>query len=588
MKKTSILLACLLTTTFVIVAWNLIISISSSQNRDFLSYLKYVFLDKYEEEAFVQKYIHEPIIEPASGFLDDLSADKNTRQFVYGQRDIHEDKLHYVTLTFYVEYGNHQHMQDLISMLHQYKVNKGVFFVEKNYMEDHSFVIDTLKHNGFVVDIWKNLEEYDKNYPPSVFYGIALSDRDVLNFTHRDYIASSLYDVALHYENSSIVAFNPKIMTHKDILERILKHNGKSIVFTDSNITSAKNVYNSDYGKGSSLVGDLSSKGTPIRIKDGIWSLSDLKEKYSWAISDMSSGGYLITNPFVIESGAELNTSNDKVFLQSATDKNNTPAYLEIRGKAKIYNSTITSWDPVIRDSDPNPYHPRPYILVLEGGKVDVLNSAITHLGYSLGGINDTRFARSALAYYDTNNFIVANSTIAYNYYGFYSANSSNFQIVNNKVFGQTRYGLDPHTWSRDFVVDSNYVHDNGNQGIICSLYCSNVTITNNIVEYNVEGIGLHWLTNSSIIKDNIVRYNEKFGIFIQKNSYDNLIQNNTVIGNAAGIGILESSSGNTITENTISDNVVAIRMEPDSLSNTEKNNKYTLDEDQKYLRGEN
>ena len=212
----------------------------------------------------------------------------------------------------------------------------------------------------------------------------------------------------------------------------------------------------------------------------------------------------------------------------------------------------ISSWDTTRNDINGDAYNPRGYIVVTEKGKLDVINSTIKHLGYSLGGIADTRYAVAALGYYDTDGFVIANSTIAFNYYGFYSHNAKDFVIENNNIYGQTGYGLDPHTGSGNFTVINNYVHDNGNQGIICSIDCFNVTIRDNIVDYNVEGIGLHWDTNSSIVEDNMVRYNQKYGVFIQKTSYDNTVENNTLIGNKKGIGILETSHDNLIEDNVI------------------------------------
>jgi poly(beta-D-mannuronate) C5 epimerase len=186
---------------------------------------------------------------------------------------------------------------------------------------------------------------------------------------------------------------------------------------------------------------------------------------------------------------------------------------------------------------------------------MDIRNSSITHLGFPLGGLADTAYTRAALEYRDTGNFTIANSTIAYNYDGFYTSGAQNFNIIGNKIYSNARYGLDPHTGSGHLVIHSNHVHDNGNQGIICSKLCQNVTITNNLVEYNVEGIGLHRLTNSSLVQDNIVRYNERYGIYIDLQSHNNIVRNNTVIGNENGIGILDRSHNNTLLHNIIGKN---------------------------------
>jgi parallel beta-helix repeat protein len=224
-----------------------------------------------------------------------------------------------------------------------------------------------------------------------------------------------------------------------------------------------------------------------------------------------------------------------------------------------------------------DPYHPRPYITVTNGGKMDILNSRLSHLGYSTGGIADTGHGRAAVEYYNTNDFIVSKSTFDLNYKGIYSFNSSRFKIIGNEIYGQSENGVDAQTHSRDFIVDSNHLHDNGNQGIICSFACRNVTITNNLVDHNVGGIALHWLTNLSTLRDNVVKYNANYGILIQKYSFNNIVENNTSLNNMYGMGLLEGSNYNSITKNIISGNIAdeIIHVSPGSKLNLINKNSF-------------
>ena len=112
---------------------------------------------------------------------------------------------------------------------------------------------------------------------------------------------------------------------------------------------------------------------------------------------------------------------------------------------------------------------------------------------------------------------------------------------------------------------------------------CTSVTISNNLVEYNAEGVGLHWLTNSSVIKDNIIKYNKNYGIFVKDNSSDNLVKGNTLIGNGYGIGLIGGSNDNTVRDNTILYNVIsedAIYNDDTSESNFINNNNFTEERD--------
>ena len=68
-----------------------------------------------------------------------------------------------------------------------------------------------------------------------------------------------------------------------------------------------------------------------------------------------------------------------------------------------------------------------------------------------------------------------------------------------------------------------------------------------------------------------------KYGIFIQKQSFENKIENNTLTNNRMGIGLLEGSNKNIITGNHISDNLIGepIHISPDSKLNTINRNTF-------------
>lgn len=570
MKYTALLLIILLVSTFSIALWNMYLPVSSSRNAQFVDYLNYLAKKEYATNDFLQNNVDGSIIKPvyaslkSVGIVQDQVAPPNMGQRVLND----QSNPNKVTLTFYVQYGNQQNLIPLLDLLQQYKIGKAAFFIEKRFIDDNEFVIKRIQSQGYSVNVWQDLDGYDSEYAPTVYRGIPLVESEVLSTVHKDRDAIELYRIALHYYDASIAAFTPKIMTHKIILEDILKQNGKGIEFVDRAVVQEKGAETQSIG----IAGQ--GQALYLRLNSGTWTLASISQKYPSDVSfDNSLKAYVISRPIIMGPDSQLLIENEHVFLKSTFY--NATTFIEIRGQGAIKDSYISSLDGAINAPDPDPYKPRPYI-VIRGGHIDIFHSTISHLGYSLGGLADTRYAHAALEYYDSHDFTIANSTISFNYYGFYSEDSSNFKIVGNEVYGQTRYGLDPHTRSRDFLVDSNYVHDNGNQGIICSLYCSNVTITGNIVEHNVEGIGLHWLTNSSLIKDNTVRYNEKYGIFVQKESFGNTVENNTVIGNRIGIGLLENSQKNFVRDNVVTGNVVdQIKTEVGSENNLVESNTF-------------
>lgn len=209
--------------------------LSSSRNLEFLNYMWSILKKNYENSGFIQKYFQEPIIKPLAQSLKNIDEVKNSNpKLDVGQQQSDTPYQHRVILTFYVQYGNQQNLSALIDLLIENHINKAVFFIEKKYMDEHEFVIKEIQSQGYLVKIWTNLDRYDSKYPPTIFKKIPLIESDVLSKVNTDRDAIDLFRAAIHYYNSSIVIFTPKIMTHKVILEDILMENGKTIEFADS------------------------------------------------------------------------------------------------------------------------------------------------------------------------------------------------------------------------------------------------------------------------------------------------------------------------------------------------------------------
>jgi parallel beta-helix repeat protein len=322
------------------------------------------------------------------------------------------------------------------------------------------------------------------------------------------------------------------------------------------------NIIVSVYSNGASLADYYKAEPTDLNIPSGSWTIEQLHERFPAVIqkidSNESNNEFFINDSVIIGKDAELNISNAKIHLYSLAIKDNNPVVIVNYGNTTVFNSTITSWDPKTNLPDPNPYHPRSFLVSIgDDGSLNIANSTISYLGFSQGGIFTPESSLAAINYYDSTGFTIQDSIISHNMYGLYTENSSNFKILNNEVYDNVGYGLDPHTGSKDFLIDSNHLFLNGQQGVICSHQCENLTITNNLIEYNSEGIGLHWLTNSSVVKDNVIKYNKQYGMFIKTNSSDNLLEGNTLIGNGYGIALLEGSNDNTVRNNTVLYNVL-------------------------------
>jgi parallel beta-helix repeat protein len=149
----------------------------------------------------------------------------------------------------------------------------------------------------------------------------------------------------------------------------------------------------------------------------------------------------------------------------------------------------------------------------------------------------------------------IVNSRIHDNYFGIYTYGAEKMKFLNNEIYNNVVYGLDPHDDSDYLTIDGNYVHNNGKHGIICSKRCNDLTITNNISSNNGgNGIMLHRDADYSIVKGNELYNNADSGIAIFDSRY-NQISDNISKYNKKGIRLSVGSSDNTILGNVFSEN---------------------------------
>ena len=236
----------------------------------------------------------------------------------------------------------------------------------------------------------------------------------------------------------------------------------------------------------------------------------------------------------------------------------------------------VFSWDDSIQGPDENQNDGRAYISCLsekltgetcEGAakndmgecRMDVLNSEIGYLGYhaseSWGLSWKVRGFCKDKSNFDVFDSVklygdITNSVIHHNYYGHYSFGLLGGNWIGNEIHSNTVYALDPHDLSRDLTISDNLVYDNGNHGIIASKWCSNVTITNNVVKTSNVGIFLHSLGDDSVVKDNEVSDCDSGIAYLE--SSRGVITGNTLVNNRIGIRFSVGSTQNLVKDNLI------------------------------------
>ena len=146
----------------------------------------------------------------------------------------------------------------------------------------------------------------------------------------------------------------------------------------------------------------------------------------------------------------------------------------------------------------------------------------------------------------------VSGSTFHHNYFGSYTFGAYCMGWVGNTFANNIGYGLDPHDDSDFLTISGNIFRDNGNHGLICSVECDHLVITNNQSYGNQHGIMIHRNSNNALIEGNTSRDNREAGIAIF-DSHNAIVRNNIVTNNAeAAIRLSVGSSRNLIENNTL------------------------------------
>ena len=285
-----------------------------------------------------------------------------------------------------------------------------------------------------------------------------------------------------------------------------------------------------------------------------------------------------------VEKNAILDiNSNDVTWLKIIPTKKSHNA-IEVDGSLKVDSVKITSWNPKTNgyvkfiekakeDASIYTMIPRPYIKIEETatGSTEITNSELAYLGYSCNGCG-------GLTFYGGENSILKNNDIHHIYKGFYSKEMGNMLIEGNRVYGNERYGIDPHTGTHDMIIRNNTIYDNGYSGIICSLDCYNIIIEDNEVYNNGntgKGRGIAFSINmfDSVARNNYVHH-QNIGIDISSESHNNKVYNNNVSDSKIGIHTSEESSKNKVYNNTIMNSINGIVVKTGASYNTFHSNK--------------
>ncbi|WP_094927274.1 right-handed parallel beta-helix repeat-containing protein [Pseudonocardia sp. MH-G8] len=269
------------------------------------------------------------------------------------------------------------------------------------------------------------------------------------------------------------------------------------------------------------------------------------------ALREVAPGEWLLDADLVIMPGATLLITAPAVsWLKLASEGSRNASLKALGGTLDINGSCITSWDVAQDRVDTEYADGRGYLLARDGAQMAIERAELRFLGSA----DVESYGLSWRT--DGTNGKITNSDVSHNYFGLYSYEVSGLVVADNEFHDNVLYGVDPHTGSRNLVIERNTVYNNGKHGIILAEDVTDSVVRNNVVYANKHhGIVLYLRSDRNLIENNDSFGNTAQGININESS-DNTVRGNRVYDNdESGIGVGQTAQGNVVERNQIRGN---------------------------------
>jgi parallel beta-helix repeat protein len=268
-------------------------------------------------------------------------------------------------------------------------------------------------------------------------------------------------------------------------------------------------------------------------------------------LREVEPGTWLLNATITVLTGASLHISSPDVrWLRMASGGGRVTAVNAFGGGIDIDGACITSWNEDADQVDDDHRDGRSYLLARDGATMTIDDSELRFLGS--GDVESYGLSWRT----EGSSGHIRGSVVSHLYYGLYSYGVDGLQVLDNEFHDNVLYGIDPHTHSRNLVIERNVVHHNGKHGIILAEDCVDSVIRDNVVYDNKHhGIVMYLHSDRNLIEGNESFRNAAQGININE-SNDNTIRNNKVYDNGeSGIGLAQTARANLVEGNELRGN---------------------------------
>lgn len=155
-------------------------------------------------------------------------------------------------------------------------------------------------------------------------------------------------------------------------------------------------------------------------------------------------------------------------------------------GNISIKNTKITSWDEENQTPDTNYEDGRSFILARQNGRMDIINSELSFLGYE-------NSLKSGVAWHTTgnspNNYLITGQVLDSKFYnnhsGIYLSGTTRMMVSNNKIAHNAQYGINIRNGANNLLIKNNHLRNNGDYGIVIPKQFFNNDIADNFYYNN-------------------------------------------------------------------------------------------------------
>lgn len=254
-------------------------------------------------------------------------------------------------------------------------------------------------------------------------------------------------------------------------------------------------------------------------------------------LEEVEPGIFVARLPIVVGNDGILEIGADVKALRLSEERG---AFLVNDGKLFLIGTQLTGW----RETSQTPAHFvdektfRPFLVSWGGTQLYVVDSVVESLGYHQSksyGFTITQYTSDLKVKQNRRNPTgwIIGSTFDDLYYGFYCYEADDVVIIKNTYKNNVVYGIDPHDRSSRLIIAENDAFDTHyKHGIIISREVNDSFIFNNRAYNNkLSGIVIDRNSERNIVASNWVAENGSDGITIYE-SPNNLLWENVALAN--------------------------------------------------------